>query len=200
MVPNSVERRYFLSASIPDPRREPAYYETADLTAIREAIMALATVTLKKDHLVFGGHPAISPMVLMVARVFDALDRVHIFQSQYFRDRISPENRQFPRIVWTPPVGDDSTQSLREMRTHMIDSGAFAGGFFVGGMEGVEEEFQMFRSRWPQTPVFPVASTGAAARRLLDRWQPHLKGLSMQQAQELRSDMVYGSLFERMLR
>src|SRR6185436_3776974 len=32
----------FLSASVPDPKRHPKYYERADVTAIREAVVALA--------------------------------------------------------------------------------------------------------------------------------------------------------------
>ena len=136
MVPNNLDRRYFLSASIPDPRREPAYYETADVMAIREAVMALTTATLKKGHLVFGGHPAISPIVLMVAKVFDAVDRVHIFQSDYFRDQVPPESGQFTRIVWTPSIRNDVDASLREMRKRMIESGDFVSAFFVGGMVG----------------------------------------------------------------
>src|SRR4051812_28755961 len=199
MVPNNLDRRYFLSASIPDPRREPAYYETADVMAIREAVMALTTATLKKGHLVFGGQPAISPIVLMVAKVFESVDRVHIFQSDYFRNQVPPESHQFTRIVWTPSVRDDLDASLREMRKRMIESGEFASAFFVGGMEGVEVEFNMFRSRWPETPVFPIASTGAAARRLLDNWQPQSRSLSPQQVSALRDDMLYGSLFEQIV-
>jgi hypothetical protein len=44
MVPQGLTSRYLLSASIPDPRREPLYYDTADLTAIREAVTAVSTV------------------------------------------------------------------------------------------------------------------------------------------------------------
>jgi hypothetical protein len=199
MVPQPLIPRYLLSASIPDPRREPLYYETADLTAIREAVTAVSTVALKRGELVFGGHPAISPLVLIVANVLDAANRVRIFQSEYFRDQILPESAAFHRLVWTPRIGADREASLLEMRRTMIDAGGFAAAFFIGGMEGVEEEFILFRDRWPDVPAFPMASTGAAARRLLDRWAPSLPFLSKERARQLRDDVVYTALVERLL-
>lgn len=199
MVPTPVTAKYFLSASIPDPRREPRYYETADLTAIREAITAITTVVVKRGELVFGGHPAISPLVLIVATVFDAMDRVQIYQSEYFRDEIPPESLAFRRAVWTPTVNGDRNASLIAMRTSMINGGSFAAAFFVGGMEGVEEEFRLFRDRWPQTPVYPVASTGAAAKILFEKWAPSQRSLAVDQIQQLRDDVVYAALFERLL-
>jgi hypothetical protein len=191
--------RFFLSASIPDPRREPLYYETADFTAIREAVSAVSTVALKRGELVFGGHPAISPLVLIVAKVLDATERVSIFQSEYFRDEIPPESAAFRRLVWTPRVGADREASLLQMRRTMIDTGGFAAAFFVGGMEGVEEEFALFRGRWPNVPAFPNASTGAAARRLLDQWAPSMPFVSTERARQLRDDVVYTALVERLL-
>ena len=199
MVSPHLTSRYFLSASIPDPRREPVYYETADLTAIREAITAISTVTLKRGELVFGDHPAISPLVLIVASVLDAADRVRIFQSEFFRDEIPPESRAFQHLVWTPRIGADRDASLRELRQTMIATGGFAAAFFIGGMENVEEEFFLFRKQWPNVPAFPIASTGAAARRLLDRWATSLPFLSPDRVQELRDDLVYAALFERLL-
>jgi hypothetical protein len=196
---NSVGRRYLLSASIPDPRRQPAYAETADVVAIREAIKALASAALKRGQLVFGGHPAISPLVLIVADVLGAVDRVQIFQSEFFRDQVPPESMAFRDIVWTPQVGADVDASLSAMRHRMIDVSGFEAAFFIGGMEGVEDEFALFRERWPTVPAYPVGSTGAAALRLLDRWAPSLSFLPADLTADLRDDLVYGDLFERLI-
>jgi hypothetical protein len=57
----------FLSASIPDPRRDAKYFQTGDTIAIRNAVIALVTVTLSRTKLVFGGHPAVTPLVKWVA-------------------------------------------------------------------------------------------------------------------------------------
>jgi hypothetical protein len=191
--------RYLLSASIPDPRREPQYYETADLTAIREAVTAVSSVVLKRGELVFGGHPAISPLVLLVANALGATERVQIFQSDYFRKEIPPESAAFRRLVWTPRVEGDRDANLLEMRKSMIGTGGFAAAFFIGGMDGVEKEFALFRERWPKVPLFPIASTGAAALRLLDRWATSLPSLSKERVHQLREDVVYAALVERLL-
>jgi hypothetical protein len=50
----------FLSASIPN--REP-FVHYFDAIAIREAVLALVSLCVRKTDLVFGGHPAISPLV-----------------------------------------------------------------------------------------------------------------------------------------
>jgi hypothetical protein len=199
MVPKPLISRYFLSASIPDPRRERLYYETADITAIREAVTAVTTVALRRGELVFGGHPAISPLVLIIANMLDATDKVRIFQSEYFREVIPPESAAFRGLVWTPKVDADRQASLLEMRRSMIGANGFTAAFFIGGMEGVEEEFAMFRDRWPNVPAFPIASTGAAARRLLDQWGPSLSFLSGEAVAHLRDDLVYAALVEWLL-
>jgi hypothetical protein len=56
----------FLSASIPD--RDP-YVRDSDPLAIREAVLALVAVTVRERRLVFGGHPAISPLVEHAAQL-----------------------------------------------------------------------------------------------------------------------------------
>ncbi|WP_459162062.1 SLOG domain-containing protein [Bradyrhizobium japonicum] len=51
------------------------------------------------------------------------------------------------------------------MRDQML-SGRFLCGVFIGGMEGVEEEYGLFRRLHPSVPAFPVASTGAASEKI----------------------------------
>ncbi len=57
----------FLSASVPDPKRAPNFAKTADAVAITAAVGALVYVTLGRRRLVWGGHPAITPMIWVVA-------------------------------------------------------------------------------------------------------------------------------------
>jgi hypothetical protein len=77
------------------------------------------------------------------------------------------------------------------MRQSMIGSADFAAGVFIGGMEGVEEEYYLFREQHPDKPVFPIASTGAAARILFERHS--------QDQPELLDELRYLSLFRRLL-
>lgn len=182
----------FLSASVPDPRRDPSYFDTADLTAIREAVHALVQVVLPRRRLVFGGHPAISPFVLLEARSLGLEARVVIYQSEFFRAEVPKEAIAFPHLTWTDAVDGDRAKSLRLMRDAMLDGHTFTAGVFVGGMDGVEEEFARFRARWPEVPAYPVASTGAAAKALFDRGEgPTDAGVR----RALESDVVYAAMF-----
>ena len=58
--------KIFLSASIPFPERDRKFYDTADIVAIRDAVRALATVVIPRAHLVWGGHPSITPLIRFV--------------------------------------------------------------------------------------------------------------------------------------
>ncbi|MEQ1869190.1 MAG: hypothetical protein ABL961_04130 [Vicinamibacterales bacterium] len=188
-----------MSVGVPDPKREPVYFQTSDAVAIREATRAVSGVTLTRGRLVFGGHPAISPLVLAVAESLQATDRLEVFQSEFFRAQAPPEAVAFRGVRWTEAVDGDPVSSLQLMRNRMIDSGPFSAAVFLGGMKGVEDEFDLFRRLRPGVPVFPVASTGGAAARILDRYQ-HELNLTVVIARELRQTMVYGDLFERILK
>ncbi len=58
----------FLSASVPLPDRDRRFAETADVIAIREAIKAVVGEVIPRGCLVFGGHPAITPLVARLVR------------------------------------------------------------------------------------------------------------------------------------
>ena len=162
--------RLFLSASVPIPSRDRLYFETADVIAIRDAIRALTMVVVEeKALLVFGGHPAITPMIrLQIAQTGVPVgDHVVMFQSRYF-ERVFPEdNSAFERVELIDAVVGDREASLLNMRKAML-AGPFAAALFIGGMEGVEREFEMFRHLHPRVPAFPIASTGAAAAKLFN--------------------------------
>jgi hypothetical protein len=62
-------RAIFLSASVPDPERDPEF-ERDETTHIEvgEAVVSLARAVFSEGgRLVFGGHPSISPLVALVA-------------------------------------------------------------------------------------------------------------------------------------
>lgn len=54
------------------------------------------------------------------------------------------------------------------MRLRMFNGNRFKAGIFIGGMEGVEAEYEMFKSIHPTAEIFPVASTGAAAKAIYE--------------------------------
>jgi hypothetical protein len=186
----------FLSASVPLRERHPMYFTTADPIAIRDAIIALATVVLPATGIVFGGHPAITPLISAVAdRLSHVSGRIVLFQSGWFV-KTMPAHPGIQHIEIVPEAATRD-QSLADMRDAMIRSyPQFGAAVFIGGMEGVEREFESFRQIHPTTDVFPIASTGAAAERILRQQSPPLGGW----APGLTNDLAYLSLFRRLLR
>lgn len=184
----------FLSASIPDPKRDPVYWETADLTGIRDSVRALATVVLPRATIVWGGHPAITPLIRFIAESLGTGVQEHVilYQSEYFRDRFPADNKAFEKVIVTP-AGADRETSLEAMRIAMIRDNKFNAGIFIGGMEGVEQEFDIFRKFHVDAPFYPIASTGAAARIIFKKY-------CLNCMPELSEDLAYNSLFRQILK
>lgn len=183
----------FLSASIPDVRKLGPHLVPADVIAIREAVCALTQLVLAQDLLVFGGHPAISPFILAVARRIQHVDRVRIFQSELFTEVAPPENLAFQTVIWVPPVERDRQKSLDAMRHKMLTSQRFCAGVFIGGKEGVEEEFELFHQLHPRAHIYPVPTTGAAARWLFTKHRALMP-------KELRAQLLRDLFYERLFR
>lgn len=183
----------FLSASIPLPERDPKYIGTADVIAIRDSVLALASVVLPQFRLVWGGHPSITPLIAQVLHHFDkeANNHVTLYQSLHFERYFPLENESVAHIVKTQDMGSRE-ESLLEMRTQMIRDNQFVAGFFIGGMEGVEEEYKMFTAYHPDSKLFPIASTGAAAKLIYDA-SPE------QYDKRLVTELTYTSLFKELM-
>lgn len=186
------ESAIFLSASVPDPRRNKVYHRTADIMAIRAAVSAFIKVVLGRRHLVWGGHPAITPMIWLVAQA-DGLDygrSVTLYQSRFFEEDFPEENRRFNNVVYTDKIANNREASLVEMRRRMFGEWQYAAAVFIGGMEGVEDEFRLLRDQQPHAKLLPVASTGGAALRLFETG--HFPD-------QLKTDLTYVSLFRDLL-
>jgi hypothetical protein len=188
-------RSIFLSASVPLPDRDPRYYDTADVISIRDAVRAVAAVVLPHAELHWGGHPSITPLIRSVAEDVGLLSSVHVnlYQSAYFIGQLPAENEVFERITMVPAMNTREA-SLEEMRRVMLSAARFDAAIFIGGMEGVEDEFSLFRSAYPGITALPIASTGAAARVLYDRHREELKLPS-----SLVNEYTYPSLFRRLI-
>jgi hypothetical protein len=189
----------FLSASVPE--RQPSLY-VPEPTAIADAVRALVVETVRDRRLVFGGHPAISPLVEYAARSLGAVDQVEIYQSRFFENIIPPIAKTFPNLRWTPAVGTDKPASLLRMREEMIQSHTFVAAVFIGGMDGVEAEWDLFGKIYPHVPRFPVASTLGAAWLLWQNWTPpQIPGRSLppDTKDRLAKDPDYRMLFHDLL-
>ena len=91
----------FLSAGVPDPKRDPQYAKTADTVAITAAVAALVHVTLGRRLLVWGGQPAITPMIWVVAEGLgtDYGSWVKLYQSKHFEDEYPEDNQRFQNVT-----------------------------------------------------------------------------------------------------
>ena len=188
-------KNIFLSAGVPTADRNPVYYETADIIAIRDSVIALASTVLATNdyHLIWGGQPAITPLIALVLERFNLKmsDRVTLYQSYEF-DRFFPkDNDNVGRIIYTEKR-ESRAASLQLMRTHMIGDHDYAAAVFIGGMEGILEEYKIFKEFHPLVPCLPIASTGAAARILYDE---HSDEFDIR----LLTELSYTSLFKELL-
>ena len=164
-------RRVFLSASFPSGKRG-ADFEPFDPGAIADAVTAVVrAVLLAKGRLLFGGHPTVTPLVLMVASELDAKGAVDVFQSDWFAAEITRETRAmeeagFGVIHWIPGRGTRE-ESLETMRKAMLGyNRKLIAGVFVGGMEGVLAEHKLFRQLQPGVPRVAFVGPGGAAAKL----------------------------------
>lgn len=183
----------FLSASVPLPERDSKYYKTADLIAIRDAVLALATIALPKYRLVWGGHPSITPLIYYVLQkmTVNIQEHVTLFQSKYFEKDFLEDNNKFNNVILTENLGD-KISSLRLMRETMIESYEFKAGIFIGGMDGVEEEYNMFKKYQPKALILPIASTGAAAKIIYENFNKSKNN-------QFEKNYAYMSLFQNYL-
>lgn len=194
MAGNNEIKNIFLSASIPLQERDPQYIETADIIAIRDAVIALTTVVLPRYRLIWGGHPSITPLIyhVMEKLKLNIQEHVILYQSRFFEKYFPKDNNKFKNIVLTDIIDDDRGCSLLHMRQRMLDDYEFAAGIFIGGMEGVEEEYDMFIKKHHNAIILPIASTGAAARKIYDE-------RFTDKNERLVKDYAYMSLFQKYL-
>ncbi|WP_454803736.1 SLOG domain-containing protein [Mucilaginibacter phyllosphaerae] len=166
---------------------------------IEEAIIGLSrNIFQKNGRIIFGGHPSISPLVAMVAGEFHTRKKgsedlsgneiqqkpIMIFQSKAF-EKVIPEdttkllNQGDSAIVWTDAANGEAydetlkgkeqcLESLARMRRQMMEEEVDA-LVCMGGMEGVEQEFEIFRKMHPDKPIYILETTGGASSILAKR-------------------------------
>jgi hypothetical protein len=160
---------------------------------VEQAVVSLVRAVLAEDgHLVFGGHPSISPLVASVAAEYvrPLIDinapRILIYQSRAFEHVLPDETWEmhqlgYARIVWTPAQRgerfdpavrmEQCLDSLEAMRTALLNDTDPIAMVAIGGMEGVEREAALFRAhvgaaRGRRRAVYVLKTTGGAAEKL----------------------------------
>jgi hypothetical protein len=170
----------FLSASVPQEGRGD-FFETADPFLIQCAVRELFIAVIKKKKVVWGGHPAITPMVWAICQDLqvDYSKAVVLYQSLFFEDMFPEENKHFGNVVHVDKVPEDREASLELMRREMLSRVDLEAAVFIGGMEGIESEYKIFQKFHPEAKVLPLVAPGGAARQLAERLGvQHEDGLS----------------------
>lgn len=196
-------RAVFLSASIPDPDRWEGAYDALEVT---DAVVASARAVLTAGGmLVTAAHPTIAPLLMYVAAERPATDgppQVIVYQSDLFGDVLPEPTRRFgedgiSELRWTPAAEGEAPEpgrwhrSLRVMRHRMLSETDPAAAIFVGGMEGIADEFDIFQELFPGRPVYPIGRPGGEARALAARTESRVP--------RLIDDDVYPALFRRIV-
>lgn len=159
-------QRIFLSASVPRSDRGN-FHETADPFLIQFAVRELMMLTLGRRQIVWGGHPAITPMIWAICADLGVsyASAVHLFQSRFFSKEFPEENDNFSNITLVDAIEKDREASLALMRKEML-AGDFQAAIFIGGMEGIFDEYEIFSTMHPESIILPVFSPGGAAQEL----------------------------------
>ncbi|MGH8474553.1 MAG: hypothetical protein ACRERV_07775 [Methylococcales bacterium] len=160
----------FLSASIPIVGRGD-FYQTADPFLIRVAVREFVTTALGRRVIVYGGHPSITPMIWAVCEGMHASfsRSVVLYQSSYFKDDFPDENKRFKNVVYVDADPNDRNESLTRMREAMLSRKDLSAAVFIGGMEGVLDEYKIFSRCHPNAKVIAVASSGGASQKLAEQ-------------------------------
>ena len=167
----------FLSASVPVQGRGN-FFESADPFLIQFAVRELMTVCLGRRRIVWGGHPAITPMIWAVCESLDVqyASAVRLYQSRFFEEWFPEENRRFRNVTYTPAVPNDRAASLDVMRRKML-SEPFEAAVFIGGMEGIFDEHRIFRELHPKAKTIALSAPGGAAMQLAKRLRQRNDGI-----------------------
>ena len=167
---------------MPTKDRDHRFFDTADFIAIRDAIVALVNAIIPNYRLVWGGHPAITPIIhdIFKKRGFDYNDNVVL------TDEVRSYADEKKNIA----------ESLAIMRERMLTDNPIYAGVFIGGMEGVLDEYELLKQYSNgQSKIFPIASTGAAARILYNELTDKCEIRNTR----LLTDYCYATLFNDLM-
>ena|SRR5215467_13011824 len=183
-----------VSASVPSKERSEEFRKVKDAQSnIEEAIIAVSrSIFFAGGRIIMGGHPSISPLIAMVSTEFQHGPKdgsagketkqkpLKIYQSRAFEGFLPDStfvlyNSGFAEIQWVNAVnnekfnpeikGPQCRNSLAQLRSMMINEDLDA-MVCIGGMEGVIEEFSLFRKMKSRKPIFLFKNTGGAAYNL----------------------------------
>lgn len=160
-------KEVFLSAGVPVEGRGN-FYDSADPFLIQSAVREFVTAALGRLRIVWGGQPAITPMIWAICEDLgvEYASAVLLYQSTFFQDSYPDENKRFGNVEYVEGVPGDLDASLALLRASMLSRPELSCAVFIGGMEGILAEHAVFTAKHPNAPAVLVPAPGGAARQL----------------------------------
>lgn len=87
-----------------------------------------------------------------------------------------------------------TNDSLEVERIRAINHPSLVAGVFIGGHDGMGDDYTLFKHVHPEAPVFAVMSTGGTTEEIFDQ-ETYDEDTDF----DLRADIVYDLLFTRLL-
>src|SRR5450830_912969 len=145
----------FLSAGLPRGN----YHLNSDPFLIHIAVREFMNTVLGRHLIVWGGHPAITPMVWAACEDLgvDFSSACILYQSNYYADLFPEENKRFKNTNYIDAIPNDEQQSLFLMRQAMLSRNDLSAAVFIGGMEGIFAEYELFSKYHPDSKIVTVA-------------------------------------------
>lgn len=121
-------------------------------------------VVASNGHIVFGGHPSITPLVHETIANLGKKKVVHLFQLNRFKDMAPQEihdDHVFHDITWIGDMKASKEEELGQMRDAM--AAASQSAVFIGGkttdsltpqVPGIRDEYNRFLAKHPDGPVY----------------------------------------------
>jgi hypothetical protein len=177
----------FVSASIPDPARWSGEFDSLEIT---DSVTAAARAILTESGtLVTAAHPTIAPLLLYVAAEFPKTSRpsIVVYQSRLFQGTLPEATRRFEDagtgvIRWTSAADGETPEpgqwnkSLEVMRQAMLTETDPSAAIFIGGMDGITDEYLLFRAMFRNRPWYALGRPGGVARELAITDSARLRG------------------------
>ncbi|MEZ8273230.1 hypothetical protein AB6C54_18600 [Vibrio splendidus] len=166
-------KEIFLSASIPVEGRGD-YFKTSEPYLIQLAVKELAEFAFANGFkLVWGGHPAITPMIESICLDMNCNYKEHVlvYQSKFFEGMFPSSNKSFESIKYTKKHSSIE-KSLFVMRREMISRENIVAAVFIGGMEGIFQEYKLFSKYQRDKVVIALGITGGATQVLSNKLKP----------------------------
>ena len=157
----------FLSASI-RTKLLGTYHEIASPSLIRNAVRQ-SIITISKEHqIVCGGDPPILDFLINAIEDVKSVqaNSFVLYHSSYFQYDFVEKEHLFECVTKVHGVRGDKAASLVTMRKKMLSRNDLVGAVFIGGMDGVEVEHQIFKYYHPNTKVLAISSPGAGSLNL----------------------------------